>query len=151
MTWFYNGRSFDEAAIPVGIVGFVYKITCLPTGRAYYGQKRFTKAVTRKPLKGRKRKRRSRVSSNWLDYWGSSQELLNDVKRLGPRKFSRVILYLCKTKSEMNYRELSEQILSDVLLHPDKYYNSYVGTRIHTDHLRHLRVRERTRIKRCRR
>lgn len=139
MKWRYRGRVFGEADIPEGIVGFVYRITCRKTGRIYFGQKKFTKAVIRKPLKGKKRKRRSRVASDWVDYWGSSQELQNDVKRLGQRKFTRVILHLCQTKSEMNYRELCEQVAHNVLLNPDKFYNSYVGTRIHTDHLKHLR------------
>lgn len=139
MTWRYRGRVFREADIPEGIVGFVYQIECVPTGRRYFGQKKFTKAIIRKPLKGKKRRRRSRVSSNWLDYWGSSQELQDDVARLGTKKFRRSILYLCKSKGEMNYRELCKQIEHHVLLHPDKFYNSYAGTRIHASHLRHLR------------
>jgi Putative endonuclease segE, GIY-YIG domain len=141
MTWVYRGRSFGEEDVPAGVVGFVYKIERRDTKRVYFGQKRFTKAITRKPLKGRKRKRRSRIASDWIGYWGSCQELLTEVGRLGPKKFRRTILHLCKTKSEMNYLELHEQMVNHVLLYPDKFYNSYVGTRIHTDHLKHLRGR----------
>lgn len=138
MAWKYLGRVFKEADIPDGVVGFVYKIERRDTGRIYFGQKKFTQARTRKPLKGRIRKRRHRIASDWSEYWGSCRELLDEVKALGPRKFSRTILYLCRTKGEMNYRELSEQMHYDVLLYPTKYYNSYVGTRIHAVHLRHL-------------
>lgn len=142
MTWIHLGRPFGEADIPKGIVGFVYKIERLDTRRTYFGQKRFTKAMTRKPLKGRKNKRRHRVASNWVEYWGSCQELLDEVVNLGPKKFRRTILYLCRTKSEMNYLELYEQMSHHVLLYPKRYYNSYVGTRIHADHLLHLHREE---------
>lgn len=138
MTWRYLGRVFGETDIPEGVVGFVYKIERRDTGRIYFGQKKFTKARTRKPLKGRVRKRRNRIASDWLDYWGSNQELIAEVRSLGSRKFKRTILYLCRTKGEMNYRELQEQLYHDVLLYPDKFYNSYVGTRINGRHLRHL-------------
>jgi hypothetical protein len=57
------------------------------------------------------------------------------VRVLGERKFRREVLLLCRSKAEMNYCELKAQMDRDVLLWPERFYNSFVGTRIHRDHL----------------
>ena len=128
--WTYRGKPFSLDELAPNIIGFIYQIICLDTNRSYFGQKRLTKARVRKPLKGKKRRRRSRIQSDWETYWGSNKELQGDVAKLGPQKFSRSILFLCRSKAEMNYRELKQCMDLNVLLYPDKYYNSYVGTRI---------------------
>lgn len=145
--WLYKQRKLLEP--PPDAIGFVYRITRLGTGRAYIGQKRLSKARTRKPLKGKKRKRRDRVKSDWETYFGSCKELLDEVAELGAVNFRREVLFFCYSKAEMNYVELREQILHEALIYPDKFYNSYIGTRIHRDHLRKFRERlaKRQRVK----
>lgn len=126
---------FTVDSIPPGIVGFVYLITRIDTGRMYIGQKRFTAARTRPPLKGRKRKRRLRINSDWQQYYGSNQELLKEVAKFGRKRFRRVILHLCRSKGEMNYLEMWEQLSRHVLLDQDNYYNEFCGGRIHRSHV----------------
>lgn len=147
--WKYQGRdvSTDDVA---GRFGFVYLITHLASGRAYVGKKSLSRRVSRPPLKGRKRRRRSVVESDWRDYWGSSEELKVDVERYGQDAFSREILCFCDSRGELTYAELREQVLRDVLHHPDKFYNSYIGCRIHRSHVRKKAPAEFTTLEKCR-
>ena len=135
MTWYYGDSPFtDEHADTYtrenGYVGFVYLITNLKDGRKYIGQKKFTRKLKRKPLKGKKRNRISYLSSDWQDYWGSNKELLKDIELLGKENFHREILYLAPSKAIMNYMELHHQVVTHSILQPSRYYNEYVGGRI---------------------
>lgn len=134
MTWFHAGREFiqDDAG---DYVGFVYVIERLDTGRKYIGQKKLVSRRSRPPLKGRRNKRRYVAPSDWPDYYGSNEELAADVARIGPAGFRRDIVRLCRSKSEMNYFEMREQVVNDVLLYPRRWYNSFVGGKIHRKHL----------------
>ena len=80
MTWLYHNTTeqFNEEDA-ADYFGFVYLITHIPTGRKYIGKKFFTQSKT-KQVKGKKKK--TRVSSNWLSYWSSSEELKKEVKEL---------------------------------------------------------------------
>jgi hypothetical protein len=129
MTWIFRDRIFTPADVQ-DYYGFVYLITNLTNERMYIGQKKFTFA---KRIQRNKKKKRIRVASDWEDYYGSNTELQEDVKKLGADKFERVILYLCQSKSWMNYLELQEQMRREVLL-DEAYYNSYAGTRLHKKH-----------------
>jgi hypothetical protein len=131
--WIYNGREITDEDL-VGFEAFVYCITNLIDGRQYIGKKRL-KFLRRKSVAGKKRKIKTSTDSDWKIYYGSSAELIADVARLGSENFRREIIRLCKTKSESNYYELKEQVMRDVLLHPDQYYNSFVGTKIHRKHM----------------
>ena len=71
MTWFYNGGEFSD--IPEDYIGFVYSITQLDTDKKYVGKKLFWSKKTLPPLKGKNRKRRKIVESDWQDYFGSSE------------------------------------------------------------------------------
>jgi hypothetical protein len=83
--WTYNKVEVTEA--PEGAVGYVYCITNLLTGRKYIGKKLFSfskttyKTVKLKNGTKKKKKIRSKIDSDWLDYWSSSEELKTDVKR----------------------------------------------------------------------
>lgn len=118
MTWRYNESEFTEA--PKGIEGFVYLITNLTNNRKYVGKKSFW---TRR--KDKKTGRRKTKESDWKNYFGSCDELNEDVKLLGEDNFLREILYLCPHKKSMSYYETMEQFKRDVLM-TDDYYNTNI-------------------------
>lgn len=126
--WLYEGIPLEE--IPENTVGFIYLITNLTNGRQYIGQKVFTSKRVKKPLKGKVNKRRSTVESDWRTYWGSSQELKDDVVKLGESNFKREIILLCESKALMNYEEARLQFEYDVLRYPEKFYNAMINCRI---------------------
>ena len=130
MDWKYKEQTFTDDMID-DHTGFVYLITD-PEGRMYVGQKLFWTPKTRM-LKGKKK--RIKVISDYKSYFGSNLELQELVKRLGPEPFTREILYLCKSKGNMNYLELREQIDRRVL-ESDRYYNAFVGGKIHKKHVK---------------
>jgi hypothetical protein len=106
--------------VPEGMEGFVYLITNLENGKKYIGKKTFWER-----RKDKKTGRRKKKISNWLDYFGSCDELIEDVKLLGKDKFLREILYLCPHKKSMSFYETMEQFKRDVILRED-YYNTNV-------------------------
>ncbi len=126
--WKNTPKNFD------GLEGFVYIIKNLHTQKKYLGQKKFWKAVTRKPLKGRVNKRRSKAESDWKTYYGSNKYLLGDVAALGKHRFERTILLLCKSKAEMNYHEARLQFEHQVLLSP-QWYNAMINCRVSCNQL----------------
>jgi hypothetical protein len=115
--WLYDGREFSEEDIGDAF-GFVYRITNTTNGKDYIGKKFFTKSKT-KVIKGRRK--RSRISSDWIQYYSSSEELNSDVKLLGEENFRREILRLCYSRSECTYYEAKYQFAEDVLLRDDSY------------------------------
>jgi hypothetical protein len=127
MQWTYHGKTIDE--LPEGYIGFVYLITNLTDNRKYIGKKLAQFKKSRPPLKGKKNRRKYTVESDWRDYWGSSDRLNEDVKTLGTDKFTREILYFCKSKAELNYLEAKEQFDRRVL-ETDDYYNGIIDVRV---------------------
>lgn len=107
--WEYSG------SIDAGAVGFVYLITELSTGRYYIGKKVLTFKVTKKPLKGKTRKRKGSKESDWRTYTGSSDELNALIEKRGKAAFSFVILRVCRSRAELNYHEAKEQFLRGCL------------------------------------
>lgn len=128
--WYYQNNETVE--IPEGSYGFVYKIKNNISGKEYIGKKFFYSSKT-KQLKGKKK--RVKVESDWKSYYGSNEELKNDVKTLGPENFSREILTLCSNKGECSYYETKFQFQYDVLLKPENFYNTWIMCRIHRKHL----------------
>lgn len=129
--WLYEEQEFTDQQ---DYYGFIYLITNLTNNRKYIGRKYFTKSKTRQ-VKGKKRK--SRITSDWSDYWGSNTELQNDVAQLGQDNFTRKIVRLCKTRVECSYYETKYILEVDALLKTE-YYNSWLSARIRGDHLKHL-------------
>jgi hypothetical protein len=136
--WVYHGRSVREYDLE-GCNSFVYIITHLRSGKKYIGKKRLKRKITRKPLKGKKRRRIARLPSDWRDYWGSNEALLRIVKRAGPKAFERRIIRFCSSLSEASYYEAKEQFALDVLLHSDMFWNEWIMVKIRASHLRSLR------------
>ena len=136
--WLYNDDGSKIAIaedFSTDEYGFIYKITNLETGKYYIGKKAFfhnkKKKLTKKEIAeqsgpGRKATTKvEQVNSGWQSYWGSSKELLADIKTLGEDKFERLITNFAKTKKQLTYYELKAQILCDALF-DDKSYNDNI-------------------------
>jgi len=137
--WLHNDNEVET--LPDDCVGFVYIITNLKTNRKYVGKKlaKFSKTtyktVVLKNGKKKKKKIRSKIDSDWKDYYGSSKELNEDVEKLGTENFKREILFFCKSKAECSYVESREQF-SRKVLESDDYYNNNIMCRIHGSHIK---------------
>ncbi len=138
MTWLYENQPVQT--LPEDCVGFVYIITNLTNNRRYIGKKlaKFSRTSQRtvKLKNGTKKKRkiRSKVDSDWRDYYGSSPELLRDIELIGKEHFQRQILYYCKSKAECSYIEAREQFSQRVLESQD-WYNGHIQVRVHGSHI----------------
>jgi hypothetical protein len=141
MSWIYQGNPVET--LPEDCVGFVYLITNLVSGRKYIGKKlaKFSKTTykTVKLKNGNKKKKRirSKIDSDWLTYYGSNEELNRDVAALGADKFTREIMYYCRSKAECSYIEAREQFTHRVLESQD-YYNGQISVRVHGSHIKKL-------------
>ena len=123
--WTYQGSTFTSDDID-SFFGYVYCITNMQSGKKYIGRKYFTQR--RKPRGG---KRRVTSESDWKKYYGSSDELKSDVKRLGKENFKREIISLHKTLGKVNYEETRQLFLNNVLTESlddgtPAYYNSNI-------------------------
>jgi len=132
VSWIYQNEPFDSSQIGQ-YSGFTYLITNKIDDRRYIGKKLFWFSKTR-TVKGKKK--RTKVESDWKDYWSSSVELQEDVKRLGEENFTREILTLCKTKGMASYLEAKAQFLNEVLEHPEQWYNAQIRVRVHRSHVK---------------
>ena len=125
--WTYQSKVVEE--LPKDCEAFVYLITNLITHQKYVGKKLAKFKTTKKPLKGRKNKRRGTKESDWKTYWGSSEKLIADVDKHGEDKFTREILYYCPSRGVASYLEAKEQFERKVL-EVDDYYNGIINVRI---------------------
>jgi hypothetical protein len=141
--WLYNdpitGQIIEYTNIdqfPQTIIGFVYKITCNTTGKIYIGKKSIysnqNKLLTKKEISewdkpGRvPRKKKVTKESDWLSYYGSSKELLDDVKLLGYDNYTREIIKMCTSKKNLSYYETYWQFHCNVL-HIESYNSNILG------------------------
>jgi len=134
--WLYKGTAFTSADIGDKF-GYVYRITNLQTGKQYIGRKYFTQR--RKPRGG---KRKVTSESDWKKYYGSSEELKSDVRRLGKSVFKREIISLHDTLGQVNFEETRQLFLNNVLTEAREdgtpaYYNSNImGRYMRKDYFR---------------
>lgn len=137
--WKYQNEIVEE--LPEDCVGFVYLITNTANNRKYVGKKlaKFSKTTYKTvQLKNGTKKRKKikgKVTSDWITYYGSSNELNKDIESLGKEVFTREILYYCKSKAECSYVEAREQFTRRVL-ESDDYYNNNIMCRIHGSHIK---------------
>jgi hypothetical protein len=138
MHWTYQDTIVEE--LPEDCIGFVYLITNCISSRKYIGKKlaKFSKTTykTVKLKNGTKKKKkiRSKIDSDWKEYYGSSIELTKDIDTLGKENFTREILYYCSTKAQCSYIEAREQFTRKVLESHD-YYNGHIQVRVHGSHI----------------
>ena len=138
MTWLYQGTEVTD--LPDDCVGFVYLITNKSNNRMYVGKKlaKFSKTTYKvvKQKNGVKKKKRirSKIDSDWRDYYGSSDELNKDIELFGKDNFTREILHYCKSKAVCSYIEAKEQFDRKVLESKD-YYNGQISVRVHGSHI----------------
>ena len=125
--WTYKGKQVDE--LPTDCEAFVYLITNLTSDKKYVGKKLAKFKTTKPPLKGKKNKRRGTKESDWQVYWGSSDNLKEDVEKYGESNFTREILHVCPSRGVASYLEAKEQFDRNVLL-TDNYYNGIINVRI---------------------
>ena len=123
--WIYEGTPFTSDDIG-DYYGFVYRITNTTNEKSYIGRKYFVQK--RKPKGG---KRRVTSESDWKRYFGSSDELKQDIKRIGRSSFRREILSLHTTLGKVNYEETKQLFIHNVLMEAlddgtPKYYNSNI-------------------------
>ena len=123
--WHYKGTAFTSDDIG-NFFGYVYRITNIQSGRQYIGRKYFYQK--RKPKGG---KRRVTSESDWKRYYGSSDELKQDVREYGKDKFKREIISLHETLGKVNYEETKQLFLHNVLMEElddgtPMYYNSNI-------------------------
>jgi hypothetical protein len=139
MVWLYENTQIDS--LPEDCVGFVYLITNTVTGRRYIGKKlaKFNKTsykVVKLKNGNKKRKKiKSKIDSDWQTYYGSNDQLNQDLLALGADNFTREILFYCGSKAECSYIEAREQFNHRVL-ESDDWYNGQIVCRIHGSHIK---------------
>ena len=138
MSWTYQNEIVET--LPEECVGFVYLITNVISGRKYIGKKlaKFAKTTYKvvKLKNGTKKKKkiRSKIDSDWREYYGSSDALTKDIVTLGKENFTREILYYCNSKAQCSYIEAREQFTNKVLESSD-WYNGHIAVRVHGSHI----------------
>ena len=143
MVWLYENTEIET--LPEDCVGFVYLITNNISGRKYIGKKlaKFSKTtyktVTLKNGNKKRKRIKSKIDSDWQLYYGSNDQLNQDIERLGAENFTREILFYCQSKSACSYIEAREQFLHKVL-ESDDWYNGQISVRVHGSHIKNKKI-----------
>jgi len=68
--------------------------------------------------------------SDWRNYWSSSNDLVNDVEKLGKENFKREIIDFVKSQWMLKYKELTWQLHYDVMNPKTNSYNGIINVRL---------------------
>jgi len=137
--WLCNNKEINSIEdLPENCFGFIYKIVRNSDGKFYIGKKllnhKKTKRLGKKAIAtqtGRGRKKLKEVSyqeSDWLNYWGSSKPLLEDIEKLGTENFTKEIIHCAFKSKQLNYLETKYQFQLEVLEN-DNCYNTNIAGR----------------------
>lgn len=107
----------------------IYCTTNTITNKKYIGKCQLWSNITRPPLKGKKRKRKIVKPSDYLNYYGSSEQLKKDLENYGKDNFTREVLDIASCKWEACMLELLYQLKYNVIC-SDEYLNGIINLRI---------------------
>lgn len=146
MSWIYKGKKVESLDdIPDNAFGFIYEITHIPSGRKYIGKKQLIFKRKRKigkretkRLKEEKKengetnwwivpkKKIVKKESDWLDYYGSSEEVKELLEEGNKEDFKREILDYATHKKNLSYKETKILFEYGVLEDQDTFINSNI-------------------------
>lgn len=137
--WIYQNECLESE--PEGYFGFTYLIRDIKNDKVYVGKKQFTHKTKKKlskkakqlPENKGKRVIRGTKDSGWQNYFGSSKELLEQVKLHGEHNFKREILEFAVSKSDLTLKEIEAQVKYNVLRVDS--YNLWIGGRVYKRYL----------------
>lgn len=149
--WLYKDKEVTSIEdMPQGTIGFIYKVTHIPTNKSYIGKKvlqhTLKKKLTKKELAeltgpGKKPTfKRVSKESDWKTYYGSSKPLLAVLKQEGSENFTREIIKYVHTKKQLTYFETKYLFSYGVLEYPDQYFNDNVLGKFYTKDLISLEI-----------
>lgn len=123
--WGHWNCSFSDS-IPEGTIGFLYKISEKTTGKYYFGIKQTISKRTLPPLKGKKRKRKKLVESDWRSYTSSSGIIKESIDK-NKDDYEFEIISFHDSKSSLKIAE-AKIILDNIYNHD--CYNECVNIRL---------------------
>tara|TARA_R110002012_G_scaffold307551_1_gene513048 strand:- start:19 stop:462 length:444 start_codon:yes stop_codon:yes gene_type:complete len=135
INWTYLGKEITDVSQIGSPFGFCYKITNISNGMIYYGSKQVV-SIRKKKFGKRKisqmpDKRKSKYEKiikempGWREYTSSSKSLNFDIHEKH-HEYTKEILYLCSSKSELKYKE-AEYIMCEQALLRDNCYNANIS------------------------
>ena len=144
MSWYLGDKEVTEDLIPEEAVGFVYKITHIPSGKFYIGKKslesvRNVKIGVRelKKLKEERKaagiggraplKKKVRKASDWEKYYSSNEWINEQVKEGKQEEFKREIIQFCNSKKSLSYYEVYWMFKYDVLSDENSLNGNILG------------------------
>lgn len=146
MSWIYKDKVINNIdQIAEDAIGFVYKITHLPTGQYYIGKKslksirniKIGKRELEKIREERKskgiggrlpKKKRVVKESDWLSYFSSNEWIKEQIKKGNQKDFKREILSFHTSKKSLTYSEVEEQIKRDILRDDNSLNSNILGS-----------------------
>ena len=136
--WTYKNEPMEAlSSFPKGTLGFIYRVTHLPSGRAYIGKKvlyhQKKSKLTKKDLleyegvSGRRPSYKiAMVESDWQDYYGSHKDIKDLILEGKAKDFKREILQLADSKKLLTYYECKYLFIYQVLEKPDEFFNDNI-------------------------
>jgi hypothetical protein len=126
--WEYQESIIESLEqMPVGTIGFIYRIDNPDTGQHYIGKKSTIAHRTLPALKGQKRKRKVVKESDWRRYQSSNKTV---KEWISPKK---TILRYCYNNKQMTYWENKYLYCNDVLTDNKSLNDNISGKFFKTD------------------